>query len=456
MRSLAWTGTGRWLSQLLSWASTLIVARLLTPEDYGLVGMSSVFFFAIQSLGEFGLGAAIIKHRELTREQIAQLNSVCLLFGLASAAVICASAGPMSVFFSSPELYPVMLATSTTFVISSFRTVPSGLLQRDLQFKRLAAIDIAQGLVLAVSVPTFAFLGFRYWSLVIGGVLSTLAGTVALLLARPHGFAPPRSETIRGATTFGGQVVVSRFGWYALFNADFLVAGRTLGKAALGNYGFAWTLASLPVEKISLLVTRVSLPFFSAVQQNKEALKRYVLVMTEGLALVTFPAAVGIGLLADEIVPVALGKGWVAAIAPLRILAIVAPMRSVAALLPQLSTVVGRTAFAMYHSIGCAAVMALAFFVGSHWGTVGIAAAWALVYPLVLLPLLGVLLHDLRCSVLEYFGAMQAALTGCLSLALVVIAMRSILPGSIPALARTGIEIGAGALTSAGTLWGLH
>ncbi|HET9276319.1 MAG TPA: lipopolysaccharide biosynthesis protein, partial [Gemmatimonadales bacterium] len=428
-RSIAWTGLAKGLSQALSWASTLIVARLLTPADYGLVGMATLFFWAIQSLGEFGLGAAIIKDRTLSDEQIAQVNSVSVLFGLASTAVVVAAAGPLAVFFATPELHRVVLVTSLTFLVSGFRTVPSALLQRELRFKRLAANDTLQAVTQAATALVLAILGFGYWSLVVSALLGTLASTAGLVAARPFRFALPRDATIRGVTTMGREVVLARFGWYAMFNADFLVAGKLLGKAPLGNYSFAWTLASLPVEKVSLLVTRVSLPFFSAVQEKSASLRRYLLAMTEGLALVTFPAAIGIGLLAEDVVRIALGPEWTGAVAPLRILAFVAPLRSVATLLPQMTTVIGATRFGMWHAVGSAVVMAAGFLVGSRWGTGGIALAWVIAYPLALLPLLRLILATLECRVRDYAGALAPALVGSVLMTAVVLAVGAGLEG---------------------------
>jgi PST family polysaccharide transporter len=275
----------------------------------------------------------------------------------------------------------------------------------------------------------------------------------AYLIIRFHPFAIPRTETVAETVRVGRELVVSRFAWYAMFNADFLVAGRVLGKAPLGNYTWAWTLASLPVAKISMLVTGVSLPYFAAVQERKESLRRYLLLMTEGLALVTFPASVGIGLLADQLVPLLFGPRWTGAILPLQVLALAVPLRSVATLLPQVTTVLGQTAFGMYHAVAGALVMAVAFVVGSRWGTLGIAGAWATVYPLVLLPLLLRVLRGLECSLGGYLRAVRTAAFGTVTMAGVVVLTRVGLSGALPLPAILAIELLAGMLTYAGALW---
>jgi len=103
LNGIAWTSGAKWASQLLTWASTLVVARLLSPEDYGLVGMASIYLGVITLLSEFGLGSAVVTLRELSEEQVAQINSVSLLFGLASFALSCAAAVPLGHFFHAPS-----------------------------------------------------------------------------------------------------------------------------------------------------------------------------------------------------------------------------------------------------------------------------------------------------------------------------------------------------------------
>ena len=422
LASLAWTGAGRAVVQAFTWLTTLLVARILSPQDFGIAGMAALFLWAVQSIGEFGLGAALLKHRDLTEEEIAQLNGLSLLLGAASAALVAASAGPLAVFFAAPELHAVLPVTSVTFLLHGLRTVPSSLLQRDLRFRRLAVSDGVQGLVQIAGVVSLALLGFGYWSLVLGSLLGFAAGTGALLQARHHRMAFPRADATRQATTFGREVLLSRFGWYAMFNADFVVVGRMLGKTALGFYNVAWSIASMPVEKIALLVTRVAMPFFSAVQESREALRRYLLVMTEGLALVTFPAAIGIALIGPDLVPWALGAKWAAAAGPLQVLALGVPVRGVGVLLPQIVPVLGRTRFGMYHAAGSAVVMALAFVIAARWGISGVAVAWVAVYPLTLAPLMTVVLGSLDIPLRRYLDALRPAVTGCAVMTVVVAA----------------------------------
>src|SRR5438093_4108383 len=383
VQGIAWTSGAKWAGQLLGWASTLIVARLLTPADYGLVGMAAIYLGLITVLSEFGLGTAVLAVRELSVEQLNQLNGLAVLLGLASLLASCIVAIPLGRFFHAPQLPLVVVAMSTTFVITSFKTVPLALLQRDLRFKTLAFIDLSQALVLAISMVGFAVAGFRYWTLVCGGVLSALISTGAILRLRRAPLAWPRRTSLKPAITLSSNVLISRLCWYASSNADFLVAGRILGKAALGFYNVGWTLANVPVDKVTALVGQVTPAVLSTVQTDPAALRRYLLRITEGIALITFPLGLGLALVAQDFVLVVLGSKWSATIAPLRLLAAYAAFRSIIPLLPTVLHTIRDTRFEMWNMVAAAVVMPTSFYLcGQRWGTVGLAVAWVLVDPL--------------------------------------------------------------------------
>lgn len=445
VRGVAWTATARWATQALSWVSWLIVARLLSPEDYGLVGMAALYLGLITLLSEFGLGTAVLAVRELSVEQLNQLNSLAVLLGLASLLASCATAIPLGRFFQAPQLPLVVVALSTTFVITSFKTVPLALLQRDLRFKALALIDLSQALVLAISMIGFAVAGFRYWTLVCGAVLGALMSTGAVLTLRHLLFAWPRPKSLKHAITLSSNVVIARLCWYASANADFLVAGRILGKAALGFYTVGWTLASIPVDKVTALVGQVTPAFFSAVQRDSTAIRRYFLRITEGIALITFPVSLGLALVARDFVLVVLGSKWEATIAPLQLLAAYAAFRSITPLLHQVLLSIRDSKFVMWNMVAAAVLMPTSFyFCGQRWGTVGLAMAWVLGDPLIIFPSYWRVFSKIELSPKAYFVALWPALSGTGLMAAVVLAVGAFSGSEWTAGLRLAAQIGAG------------
>lgn len=451
-----WTASAKWTTQVISWVSTLIIARLLSPSDFGLVGMAAVYFALAQTFSEFGFGTAIVTLRDLTDEQVREINTFCLLSGFVAFALSCALAIPLGMFFRSPQLPAVVVVMSVAFLISGFQTVPYALLQKELRFRSLSIIDAVKIVAQTASVLLFALLGFGYWSLVIGNLVAAATGAVLPLVYRATGFTWPRFHSIKRAVRFSWHVLVSRMAWSLYSDADFIVAGRTLGAAPLGAYTLAWNLANAPVDKITSLVTRVMPAFFSAVQNDHASLRRYLRNLTESISLITTPLTVGLALTAREFVPLLLGHKWESAIIPLELLAVYASFRSITALLSQALIALGETRFVMWNTVSALLILPTAFYIGSSWGTAGIAWAWILGYPFVVLPLYRRTFRRIKMEIREYVGAVLPALDGSLVMAAVVLLLKWGLSSGWPLYLRLGLEVLAGGAAYVLTLIVFH
>jgi len=458
LRGIAWTGATRWGTQLLSWASTVIVARLLAPTDYGLVGMAAIYLGFVQLVNEFGLGAAIVTRRDLAEDQIARLGGFALLVGSGFVALSGLLAAPLAGFFGEAAVRWIIIASSFTFLAGALQIVPRALLGRALDFRRLAWADGAEAIVSTIATLALAVAGMRYWALVFGPLVGRVTSTVLVGAWRPHRLAWPGDfRSIAGAVSFGWHVVVARLAWYLYSNADFAVVGRVLGKVALGAYSIGWTLSSIPVDRVTALVASVTPPVFSAVQHDPPALQRYLRNLTEGLAFITFPAAVGIALVADEFVVFVLGEHWRAAIAPLRILALSAALRSVSPLLPQIIVSTGHTRRNMQFTILAALVLPILFYVGAHWGTTGVAAAWLVGHPaFVMSLLLAYVLRLTHLSLSAYLRSLSPAASTTLVMVGAVLVVRFASPLSWPVGARLGMQVIAGAAAYVAVVYYAH
>jgi PST family polysaccharide transporter len=454
-RGLAWTAGAKWLTQLLSWGVTIAVAKLLSPSDYGLVGMAAIVLGLVSMVSEFGIGTAIVTLRDLDDEDVAQVNGFALVLGVACFAFGCLVALPLARFFDAPALPLVIVVQSTGFVLSAFQSVPSALLQRDLRFRVLAGVDVARSAVAASTALALAAMGAGYWALVLGELVASAAQTVMYLALRRHRIAVPRRARLARVLVFSGRMLVGRLSWYVYSNADFAIAGRRLGQAALGAYSFAWTLTTMPTEKLTALVSRVSPAFFAAVQHDRAALRRYLLLLTEGLAVLTLPACVGIALVADQFLPLVFGAKWNGAIVPLQLLTLSMAMRAIITVVPNALLALGEARFLMYHGIGCAVTFPIAFLLGVRWGGIaGLAAAWLVVYPLSTVPLLWRAFTRLVRPG-EYLRAIAPALQGVVVMTLAVLGVSTLMPARTPTLAAAGVvlQIVAGAAAYAGVLW---
>jgi PST family polysaccharide transporter len=447
VRAIAWTGAAKWATQLLTWAATIMVARMLAPADYGIFGMATLYLGLVALISEFGLGQAVVVLREMSDDHTAQINTLSVAFGFVLFLVSCALALPLARFFHTTKLAAVIMVMSLSFVISSAQVVPDALLQRGLRFRLLASFDTIRAFTQAPTTIILAYLGFGYWSLALGSLAGVAVYAALTVFACPSAFAVPRLGEIRRALGFSTDVLGSRIAWYVYSNSDFLIAGRLLGQAALGTYTIAWTIASTPVEKITNMVTRVTPAFFSAVQHDNSELRRYLLRLTEGLSLITFPASFGIVLVADQFVGCVLGPKWRSAAVPLQLLGVYAAFRSITTLFPGILYATRHSRFVMWNTVVAAVVFPVAFYLTSRSGINGIAATWILLYPLITAPFMWRTFRAIELPIQTYFRSLIPAIRATLIMILVVIAVRIISPLSWSLPARFAASMLTGTVT---------
>jgi teichuronic acid exporter len=454
--NLAWRALANWSSQLVSWASLLVVVRLLTPADFGLVGMSVILFWFLKFLGSFGITQSVIRHRDLSDETLAQLNTMGLVFGVGSFLLACLAAWPASWFFKTPRMIPVAIVTCIALIPIGLRGVPEGLLNQQMRLKSLSLFDALRDIISAVVTVALAWMGFKYWALVWGNLLSEIARCAIVLSVQRYRFARPHLAAIREPLLFGGRVLISSFAWSTYNTLDNMTAGRVLGQAALGLYGMAWTLANMPLEKIVSLVTTLVPAYLARVQTDFAALRGYVRSLTEMIALATFPATVGLALVAREAIPLMMGPKWYGMIAPLQVLSVYAAFRSIIALLPRVLTMVGKAKFVMRVEVSGLFLMPMAFWIGSHWGIRGIAYGWVFAYPILGVLELWQTMKTIEMGFGEYMAGLRPALDGSIAMVLAVLAIHWALASTHSRWLYFLAEVGGGAVAYVITVTLVH
>jgi teichuronic acid exporter len=425
LHGIAWTTSAKWISQIISWGITLVVARLLSPSDYGLIGMATLALGLVTLFSEFGLGTTVVTLRDTANAHISQLNTISILMGLLGLILAFGIANPASKFFKVPNLKSVIIVMGLSFLISSFRTIPSALLQREMRFKALAIIDALQTVVAAVVTLALAVAGFGYWSLVLGNLCLTIAATGMTAFCKRQRFAWPNYPEIRAPLLFSWHIIVGRLSWFVYDNSDFTIAGKLLGEAPLGDYTLAWTLAHAPLEKLTVLVNRVTPSFFASIQSDFSALRRYLLSITGGLALVIYPVTVGLSLISADLISVALGSKWQGAVAPLQLLAFHALLRSNVILLTPVINAIGEARFAMWQNLASLLILPISFYGGaSRWGAVGIASVWVIVFPALQIPLYWRVFRRIQMPTWQYLKSIWPATSACLVMVAMDVSLR--------------------------------
>ena len=446
VRSVAWNAASDWGTQIFTWLAFLEVMRLLTPTDFGIAALAVIMMPFLGQITGFGIPRAVVALPPLSEDQLAQLTTFNVISGSVCFVLGVILAKPLATFFKVPLLAPVVMVSCTGLVMSALMGVPTALLAKEMRFRLLSILGIIFTLLSSACVLVLALLGWGYWSLILGNLFPGLVRTFVILRIRPCKLAWPRVNSIREQLRFGWHLSVSSLASNAYQRLDNFVAGKMLGQTALGLYGNAWELANVPLEKVASLVTTVIPTYLSAVQNDPAALRRYLYGLTEVVALGSFPACIGLGLVGREFVPLVLGHKWDGMIPALQVLSYYAAFRAIVAILPKVLTAVGHARYVMWNDVYTLLILPIAFYIGSYRGIAGIAWGWVLAYPLVVLPLYLKTFQSIGASGRDYFRALRPALSGTIAMIPAVewVKLRFV-PGQ-PVVVRLILEVLAGAL----------
>ena len=413
--------------------------------------MATLYLGLATMVSEFGLGAAVVNLRDLDREQVSQLNTVSLFVGLVLFGLSLAVARPMGWFFEEPGLPAVIVAMSVIYLVNWLRPIPLGILEKSLRYRALGLVDASKAIGGIVVTLFLAWRGYGYWALVGGFVAGEFAATACTLSMARHPFGVPRRASLTNALTFSGHVLTSRMAWFGYSNADFLIAGKVLGKGPLGLYSLAWTLAHAPLSKIISVITRVTPGIFAKVQKQPEELGRYLVLLIGAIPTMMIPLSWGAAVVAPTAIPLLLGEQWTGMVTPFQLLCVYVSYRSMTPLFSQLLIAVGDTRFAMRISFVLLLLLPPAFYFGSRWGPVGIALAWITVHPIVTSRLISRALRHADTQVRRIFVAVAPSVVSGVCMVLAVFALQAVWAPSSEVLAL-GAQIALGGVVYLGTL----
>lgn len=382
--SVAWTSLGQAITSFLGIGVTVTLARLLDPQDFGLLAMATVFTRLVVQAQDFGVGQALVQSETAKPEQ--QKATFLLVLGFSSGLYVAMFllAVPIAAFYDDARVVNIVRVLALTYPISSFSVVPSAMLRRNLRMRGEAITSTISMLMEATTSISLAWFGFGVWALVVGQIVSGVSRAIGLSFASPWrpGFRIHGGGGL-SLLRFGGGVTTSTYLWYAYSNLDFLIIGRVLGSATLGVYTMAWNLAKMPQERIWSAVNPLILPILARTRSNRAELGRVVCKITRFTALIAFPAAAGLGAVAVDVVRVVLSDKWEGAVRPLQWLCVYGVVRSVVVLMPSVLVAVGELRRLIYFHLICLLALPTGFILGLRLGPSGVAMAWAIVYPLV-------------------------------------------------------------------------
>jgi O-antigen/teichoic acid export membrane protein len=378
-RGVFWTGGGQILRQLVQITSSVLLARLLVPDDFGLLGMVLVFVGVGQLFADFGIGSAIVQSQTTSRLVLSSCFWANLAVGVGLALLLSLAAPLVAWFYDRPEAGPLVVVAAIGLVLSAAMVVPRSSLYRDMRFAEIAQAQFFGSLLGALAAIACAWSGFGVWSLLIQPLAGT---TVTLLLSMYFSRWMPRLEFswpgIRGLIRFSAGVLGSDLLSYANRNTDSLIIGRGLGGVQLGYYSMAYQLMLYPLQQVSGVIVRVLFPTLSQLQGDMARFRDAYLKSISSIALVTFPMMIGLFAVADDFVQVVLGVKWLPMLSVLRILVWVGMIQSVATTVGTLYLSTGNVRQMFYMSLASTPILLAGIGIGLNWGIEGVAAGYAI------------------------------------------------------------------------------
>ena len=359
--------------------STVVLARLLSPEDYGVIAMVMAVTSIAGLFRDLGLSSAAIQKKNLTRAQQSNLFWLNVVMGSLLTTIVAVGSPLVAWFYGKPELTAVTLALSASFLIGSIGTQHGAMLVRNMQFGRKAAATITGSVVSLVIAITLALNGYSYWALVWGSLAGSAATTLLLFSLSPFWpQLPSKGAGIRGMLKFGANITAFDFVNYFARNLDNILIGRYWGAGSLGMYSRAYQLLMFPINTIRGPIQAVAFPAMSKFDPDSPKFRQYYLSVVRLVATASMPLIAWIFVSSEEIVMLGLGPTWSHVIPIFNWLAVAAFIQPVSSLRGLLLLSSGQGRRYLEAGLITSVVVSAGFAIGVCWGAVGVAVSYAI------------------------------------------------------------------------------
>jgi len=404
--------------------STMILARILAPSDYGINAMAVAITGFAMIFSNLGLSTATIQRTDITHEQVSTLFWINAGIGVLLTLIVAALAPAVALFYKTPELVGVMVSLSIIFTISGLSVQHNALLTRQMRFLPIAAIrvlSLVSGILVAIVT---AYYGFGYWALVFNSLTNITVGTLGSWFAcKWVPGLPSRKAGVGAMIKFGADLVSFDVVNYFARNLDNILIGRFLGAATLGLYSKAYQLLMMPITNLRGPITNVAMPALSRLQDEPEKYRDYYLKCVSLLAFVSMPLVAFMFVCTDQLITLLLGSQWLGAGVLFKILAVAAFIQPVSSTSGMVLISTGQSRLYLKLGLVSSVFICISFVAGLPWGAKGVAAGYVIINYVLLMPILfytfkntAVRLHDFFSVIIKPMIASIVMAFGCLIL----------------------------------------
>jgi O-antigen/teichoic acid export membrane protein len=387
LRGGAITITNQGIKFVATLASTAVLARILPPEDFGLIAMVIAIIAFVSTFKDMGLAMATVQRAEINHGQVSTLFWINVGISFLIMIAMAAMAPVLAWFYKEPRVLGLTLVLAVTIIFSGITLQHQALLRRQMRFGILAVIEVIAILLGFASAIVAALAGLGYWSLVLVPLVRDMSMAVGIWSACRWRPGPPvRHSGVRTMLSFGAHLTGFNIVNYFARNLDKILIGRFFGAVSLGLYSKAYQLVLLPIQQINMPLTAVAVPTLSRLQDQLERYRAYyrrgvLLTVTAGMPIVVFLFVV-----ADKAILTLLGEQWMESVAIFRVLAPAAFIGTFNVATGWVYVSTGMTKRQFSWGIFASSVTVLAFFIGLQWGPIGVGAAFSIAMATLRLP----------------------------------------------------------------------
>jgi lipopolysaccharide exporter len=441
----AWEGASYVLGKVLTLATTVILARVLSPNDFGLVALALVFITYAEVITDLGVAQALIyfpANRRTTNQAL--VLSVLWSVVLCAAAMVAASS--VAAFFDRPAVAPMMRVLSISLVIGGIGAIPDALLRKALRFPRRVAAVLARALTKGIISVGLALVGLGPWSLIWGYIAGELLWAVIAWSLADYG---PGHRMWRLSRDVAGRLLAyglpaagSALLLALVFNVDYLIVGERLGSQALGFYTIAYRVPELVLLQALWVISAVTFPLYSLVRKEPDRVQRGYLTSMGLYGVYGGGVGIGLAVIAPMLVPVLFGPQWAASIAPLQPLALYAVFGAIGKSALDLFKGLGRPRLAVSLSFLRLALVVPVLLLGTSWGIEGVAWAQAATSFVMAVVYQGVALRLLDLQAGRLLRALVPAAAVAVGTLVGAGGVRVLMPGSDPIRLAASVLVG--------------
>ena len=453
--AVIWRSGSQILAQIITWASTLLVIRLLDPSDYGLFAMTQVVIAFLAFLNGWGFASALVQSDSVDPFRIRQAFGLLLVLNALLAAIQFFGAPFAAAYYGQPMVTDLLRVQALMFLATPFIALPEVMMSRALDFRRQAIVNLLAAFAGAGTALGCALAGYGVWTLVYAPIAMFWTRAIGLTLVARLLVWP--SFNFRGCGQiigFGSAILFSQLFWLVQSQADIFIAGARFDAHALGLYAEALFLAQIFMAKFVPPLNEVAFPAYSRIKNDMSAVRWNFLKTVRLVMLVAAPFYCGLAVVAGPMVETLFGTKWIGMVPYIQLISLALILMTVQILFAPVTNALGKPSISMFTAMSGAILFPAAFLIGAQWGLVGMAWAWLIAAPLLLLvtarlsaPLIGVTLWDIA-------RAMLPGLAPALVMAIGVGFMSAaIAPLSLSAAIRLAALVALGVTLYGALLW---